>query len=258
MPSESTVVIDLYSGRGGVGYALDRLGFDHVGVDIEDYSEDYPGEFVQGDASDIEWLLNVLESHLFEYETVVLWMSPPCLRYTPLTQINAARYEWDDGEIARRYPGFDDLNVRGVIAAIDWDACIVENVPRCDELDSPTRINGLAFGLPFDLERHFETSFEAPHAVETGQPELTMSTRDNYNNTEYQRRELAAAKSVPTDWPEQSVHSAIPPEYVQYLLHYCPAVDNVSLPESLRQRPLSDYYIARADGGAQSSTEDDA
>lgn len=47
------VVIDLYSGRGGVGHALDALGFEHVGVDIEDYADDYPGDFVQGDASDV-------------------------------------------------------------------------------------------------------------------------------------------------------------------------------------------------------------
>lgn len=245
---QGVVIIDLYSGRGGVGHALDDLGFDHVGVDIEDYADDYPGEFIQGDASAVDWLLDVLADCL-EAETVILWMSPPCLRYTPLTQINAARYDWDDGEIERRYPGFEDLNVRDVIAAIDADAYIVENVPRCDKLEDPTRVNGLAFGLPFDLERHFETSFSAPHAVEKGDPDLTMSTRDNYNNTEYQRRELAEAKSVPTDWPEQSVHSAIPPEYVQYLLHYCPAADGVSLPDSLRQRPLSDQFVTVADGG---------
>jgi len=242
------VVIDLYSGRGGVGHALNRLGIDHIGVDIEDYDDDYPGEFIQGDASAVDWLLNALADYL-EAETVILWMSPPCLRYTPLTQINAARYDWDEGEIERRYPGFKELNVRDVVAAINPDEYIVENVPRCDELEDPTRVNGLAFRLPFDLERHFETSFWAPHAVKNGEPDLTMSTRDNYNNTEYQRRELAEAKSVPTDWPEQSVHSAIPPEYVRYLLHYCPAVDGVSLPESLRQHPLSDNFVARADGG---------
>jgi hypothetical protein len=250
------VVIDLYSGRGGVGHALDRLGVDHVGVDIEDYADDYPGEFVQGDASDVEWLLDTLSHYLKEYETVVLWMSPPCLRYTPLTQINAARYDWDEGEIERRYPGFEELNVREVIAAINPDEYIVENVPRCDELEDPAWVNGLAFGLPFDLERHFETSFSIPHAVENGEPDLTMSTRDNYNNTEYQRRELAEAKSVPTDWPEQSVHSAIPPEYVQYLLHYCPAVNGVSLPKSLRQRPLSDAFVAATDGGETADKSD--
>jgi len=242
------VVIDLYSGRGGVGQALDALGFQHIGVDIEDYSDDYSGDFVQGDASDVEWLLDALEFYLTEYETVILWMSPPCLRYTPLTQINAARYDWDEGEIEERYPGFEELNVREVIDAIDPDHYIVENVPRCPKLEDPTRVNGLAFGLPFDLERHFETSYLAPHAVETGQPDLTLSTRDNYNNTTYQRQELAEAKGVPTDWPEQSVHSTIPREYVQYLLAHCPAVD-IRLPESLRQRPLTDEFVAWADGG---------
>jgi len=218
------LVVDLYSGRGGVGYALNEIGVDHIGVDIEDYAEDYPGEFIQGDAGDVSWLLDALAPYLSAYNTVVVWMSPPCQRWSPLTNINAERYEWDDGEIEERYPGFEDLNVRDVIAAINPDHYIIENVPRCPKLEDPTRLNGLAFGLPFDLERHFETSFFAPDAVETGRPDLTMSTRDNYNNTKYQRQELAEAKGVPTDWPEQSVHSAIPSEYVRWLLSCCPSV----------------------------------
>ena len=250
------VAIDLYSGRGGVGYALNALGIQHVGVDIEDYADDYPGDFVQGDASDVSWLLDALESFLTEYETVILWMSPPCQRWSPLTKINATRYEWDEGEIEERYPGFKELNVREVIEAIDPDHYIVENVPRCPKLEDPTRVNGLAFGLPFDLERHFETSYPVPDAVEKGRPDLTMSTRDNYNNTTYQRQELAEAKGVPTDWPEQSVHSAIPHEYVQFLLAHCPAVD-VHLPESLRQRPLSDEFVAQTDGGNHCDVQPD-
>jgi len=218
------LVVDLYSGRGGVGYALDEIGVDHVGVDIEDYADDYPGEFIQGDASDVSALLDALAPYLSVYETVIVWMSPPCQRWSPLTKINAERYEWDDGEIEERYPGFEDLNVHDVLDAIGPDHYIIENVPRCPILEDPTRINGLAFGLPFDLERHFETSFPAPDAVEKGRPELTMSTRDNYNNTKYQRQELAEAKGVPTDWPEESVHAAIPSEYVRWLLSFCPSV----------------------------------
>jgi len=140
------------------------------------------------------------------------------------SRLEVSKDKWDDGEIEERYPGFEELNVREVIEAIDPDHCIVENVPRCPKLEDPTRINGLAFGLPFDLERHFETSYPVPHAVETGQPDLTMSTRDNYNNTTYQRQELAEAKGVPTDWPEESVHAAIPSEYVRWLLSFCPSV----------------------------------
>ena len=234
------VVIDLYSGRGGVGHALSSLGFDHIGIDINDHGDDYPGDFVQGDASDVPWLLDVLADYLLEYETVVLWLSPPCLRYTALTQINAARWDWDDGEIEERYPGFQELNIRDAIKAISPDHYIIENVPRCPKLEDPTRVNGLAFGLPFDLERHFEASFHAPDAVETGEPSLTMSTRDEYNNTTHQRRELAMAKGIPTDWPEQAVHSAIPREYVQYLFAYFPAL-TVSLPQSLRQRRTREY-----------------
>ena len=237
----STLVVDCYCSAGGVGVALDALGIHHVGIDIDDYSDTYPGAFEQGDASDVEFVREVVSRHRAPGQSVVLWLSPPCQRYSPLTNVNAARYGWDDDEIARRYPSFEDLNVREVIAAVDHDAYILENVPRCDDLEDPARINGLAFGKPYRIERQFETDFTVPNALGSGRPTLTMSTRDDYNNTAYQRRELARAKGVPTEWSEQEVHSAIPPEYVRYLLYYCPAVDSVSLPETLQQRPLADY-----------------
>jgi hypothetical protein len=97
-------------------------------------------------------------------------------------------------------------------------------------------LNGLAFVLPIENERHFETSFSVADATESGEPEIRLGG-------DYVREELAAAKGVPTEWTESEIHSAIPREYVQYLLHYCPSVRNVPLPEELRQRPLSEYGV---------------
>ena len=53
-----TLVVDLYCGHGGAGLALDALDIGFIGVDIVDRSDTYPGEFIQGDASDVSWLLD--------------------------------------------------------------------------------------------------------------------------------------------------------------------------------------------------------
>ncbi len=228
------LVIDAYSGPGGVGLALESLRVEHVGIDIEDYSDTYPGEFIQADASYVAFMARLPSPSL-------LWVSPRCQAYSPLSHANAGRYDWDQTP-KERYPTFADLNVRQVIDAIDPDHYVIENVPRCDDLQDPARLNGLAFGLPFDNERHFETSFPVPDARESGEPDIRMGSG-------YVRAELAAAKSVPVEWSESEIRSAIPREYVRYLLHYCPSVPGVSLPESLRQRPLTDEFVARTDGG---------
>jgi hypothetical protein len=229
-------VLDLYSGPGGVGVALDALCIDHAGVDIIDYSDTYPGKFVQGDASWVPFVARLPSPDL-------LWLSPPCQRWSQLSVANASRYDWPDGEIERRYPGFDDLNVRDVIDVLDPDHYIIENVPRCPELRDPVRLDGLAFGKPYRIRRHFETSFPAPDHVDNGRPGIGIGTNDAHGNTEYQRRELAEAKGIPTDWSEQATHSAIPREYVQYLLHYCPSTPEVPLPLGAPgQRLLTDGY----------------
>jgi len=109
-----------------------------------------------------------------------------------------------------------------VIAAVDPEHYIIENVARCDDLRDPCRLNGLAFGLPFDLERHFETSFSVPDAVEHGEPTVGVYTRKENDQSV---RELAEAKGVPSSWGKQGVRSAIPAEFVRWLLSYCPTVD---------------------------------
>ena len=229
----SEIIVDAYSGPGGVGVALDALGKRHVGIDIQDYSDTYPGAFVQGDASAVSWMGRLVGPSL-------LWLSPCCQAYSKLSCANASRYDWDETP-RERYPTFEDLNVRAVIDAVQPDHYIIENVATCDELEDPTRLNGFAFGLPFDNERHFETSFPVPDAFETGNPEIVMGRG-------YVRHELAEAKDVPADWSESEIRSAIPREYVQYLLHYCPSVSDVPLPGELQQQRLASYV--QPGGGA--------
>ncbi|WP_335999373.1 hypothetical protein [Halorientalis halophila] len=226
------LVIDLYSGPGGVGLALDGLDVEHVGVDIQDYSDTYPGEFVQADASYVAFMACFPSPDL-------LWLSPRCQAYSRLSYANAGRYDWDQTP-KERYPTFADLNVRAVIDAIDPEHYIIENVATCDDLREPCRLNGLAFGLPINNQRHFETSFPVPDACEPGSGEITLGKG-------YIRHELAAAKGVPAEWSEAEINSAIPREFVEYLLHYCSSTPDVPLPDELRQRPLAEFSVQ--DGG---------
>jgi len=231
------VIIDLYSGPGGVGLSLSRiseafdLSFTFVGVDRTDYSDTYPGDFIQLDASAIGELINALWYYLTDYEVVVLWMSPPCLAYTCISYSNASRFGFDDPR--EYYPTFDDLNVRAVVDAIDPDHYIIENVATCEELEDPTRINGFGVGKPYDLERHFETTFACPDLLDEGEIEAGLLTRTGDWQS---KKPLARTKNVPETWDRQEIRSAIPREMVQYLLHYCPAVDRIPLPEAAEPR----------------------
>jgi hypothetical protein len=163
----------------------------------------------------------------------LLWLSPKCQAYSPLSWANMGRYGWDETP-KERYPTFEDLNVREVIEAIGPDHYIIENVSTCEDLRDPCRLNGLAFGLPIENCPHFDTSFPVPDTYETGSPAIILGHG-------YVREELAAAKRVPVEWSESEIRSAIPREYVQYLLHHCPSIPGVSLPEQLQQRQLEEF-----------------
>ena len=202
-------VLDLYSGRGGVGLALDALDVAHVGVDIEDYSATYPGEFLQGDAS--EFVGGGFD---------LVWASPPCTAYSTLS---ATAYGSAEAAL-EECPTIPELRVREIAERAGAEY-VIENVPgasRHGHLRKAARVNGLAFGKPYDLERHFETSFPCPDAYVTGDAEVGVRTRDENDQSV---RELAEAKGVPPEWGKQGVRSAIPAEYVRWVLSFCPTVD---------------------------------
>lgn len=225
-------VIDLYSGRGGVGLALDELGLTHVGVDVVDYSDTYPGEFIQADASDLEFIKSLPSPD-------ILWMSPPCQAYSTLSHCNKHRLGFEDPR--DHYPTFSDLNVRDVVDALAPGDYIIENVPTCEDLEDPTRLNGLGFGLGFDNERHFETSFPVPNQLGTGEATISMNTRQESSQ---RVGPLAEAKRVPASWGRQGVRSAIPREYVAYLLHYCPSAPDIDLPDGVERQSFLTEMVA--------------
>lgn len=204
-----STVLDLYSGRGGVGLALDELDIAHVGVDIEDYSDTYPGEFLQGDAS--EFVGGGFD---------VVWASPPCTAYSELSPTAYGSRE----AAMEACPTIPELRVREIAEAAGAEY-VIENVRGAvweGHLRAPAKVNGLAFGQPYDLTRYFETSYPLPDALQRGEAEVKVQTRDGQSQS---ARPLAEAKGVPLSWGKQGVRSAIPREYVRWVLSFCPTLD---------------------------------
>jgi hypothetical protein len=213
-------VLDLYCGAGGVGVSLDRLDIPHLGIDRKDFSDTYPGEFVQADAS-----APPLGRDSFE----LVWASPPCLAYSSMSYANKNRLGFDDPR--EYYPTIDELNVREVCQRLG-DHYIIENVRTCEDLRDPTKLNGFALGYEFEIERHFETSFPVPDALADGLTRDDLYTQEGSGHRSYLN--LADAKDIPR-WNKKAVRNAIPPRYVQYLLHYAPGFD-VPLPDDCSQK----------------------
>lgn len=208
--TEKPLVYDLYCGAGGVGLALDELDVEYVGVDIEDHSETYPGEFLQADAS----------APPLSAGADLVWASPPCTAYSSLSP----SYYGSREAAMDACPTIPELDVREIAGRLGAEY-VIENVPGASwqgHLNNPARVNGLAFDKGYDLERHFETSFPVPDAVEKGTPDIPIQTRDGDDQSS---KPLAEAKGVPASWGKQSVRSAIPREYVHWILHHCPVVD---------------------------------
>jgi len=230
------VIYDLYCSAGGVGLAIEEIadeywrpaGYDvtHVGVDIEDHSDKYAGEFIQADAS----------RPPLEPGPDLLWMSPPCQAYSRATMCQIGRVFDSKEHIKEVHPTFSDLNVRGVVGELDPDGHIIENVVGCDDLREPTRINGYGVGYGFGLARLFETSFHCPDRTDTGTPKPGLFTEDTTDWKD--SKALAREKGVPESWAGREIRSAIPRNYVQYLFHYCPSVPDVPLPDGVDRQTL--------------------
>ena len=244
-------VVDLFSGRGGVGMALaewlePRL---FAGFDIRDYGDTYPGRFAQVDLLEDRPSLEALaaavdmpsssgyHSRLIDPGRVdrpdslptlrgltadVVWVSFPCTAYSSLS----ATYYGSKEAALEANPRITDAFREFLLEIAPH--YVIENVrgaTRDGDLEANCRVNGLAFGKPFDLERHFETTFDVPDAYVPGEPSVTVDTRQDQSV-----RELAAAKGVPSEWGKQAVRSAIPLEYVWWVLGHCPAID-IPIPE---------------------------
>lgn len=203
-------VADFFCGKGGVGRALDSWfpRYMYFGSDIEDYSDEYPGEFVQAD---------LINNRPFDGVVAdLIWVSFPCTAYSSLS---ATHYGSAEAALEQNPRITDELREWLLKSGGHY---VIENVPRATyvgDLDANCRVNGLAFGEDYDLTRHFETTFDVPDAYVAGTPDVTVDTRDDQSI-----EELAAAKNVPTSWGKQSVRSAIPWHYVWWIISHCPSV----------------------------------
>lgn len=206
-------VLDLFAGRGGTGRALAKWlpRSQYLGVDIKDFSEDYPGDFVVADLIDPE-------KRPFDGVTAdIVWVSWPCLAYA---EPSAIAYGSAKNALESNHRLTDEF--REWLLSIGGQY-IIENVPNASfygDLDANVELNGLAFGEEFDNRRVFETTFNCPDASLDGEPSITMNLDDDQSV-----KALAEAKDVPSRWGKSAVRSAMPWQYVFWLLHHCPAID---------------------------------
>lgn len=149
-------LLDACCRKGGAAAGYIRAGFDVVGVDIEDHSDAYPGEFVQGDA--VEFIRK--NGRYFH----AIHVSAPCQANIPITAGNRGREGWTD-EHVDLLPEFRKAAARG---AFSWTPVILENGPS-KFIRPDIVLCGLAFGLPTLRHRAFE--YHGPSGVLV-QPDL--------------------------------------------------------------------------------------
>lgn len=236
-PRDRVRILDLFSGRGAVGLALDhffnRVPAAHqiigefIGIDKEDYSTEYPGKFIQHYINDL-----TLEDLGLDEKVDLVWASPPCQPYSK----GAAQY-YDNLPEGHPLPTIPDLNLHEVCKRLG-NNYVIENVPGCTDLneDRVVKVNGAAFDLPINFERHFEVSF-----IEEFQQRGTTDYRaslpsDLIKFQDATIEELCRGKQLPTehheqrDWSQAEARAAIPPSYVAFVLSHCPTLDDLSTP----------------------------
>ena len=226
-------VLDVFCGPGGVGVALrevfsqPNMAGAFAGIDSTDYGETYPGRFYQMDATTLS-----LDSLGLSEKADLVWLSPPCRAYSPLSHV----HHENPKEV---YPTIPELGVRQLAKELGRHY-VIENVPACDDLDDSrtVSVNGAPFDHQLNYRRKFEVSFFGEFYAE--RYEGDQRQREGIVPTGTANRSaLAEAKHIPeaAEWTEQEARSAIPPQYVAFVLSHCP-----SLPEVAPPGGVEDYY----------------
>ena len=232
----------------------------YFGVDIEPYGDDYPGNFIQADLiSPFEDTKNP-ETNLPFSGTIadIAWVSWPCEAYSSLSATHYGSKEEALKQNHRIPDAFREFLLE------NHAHYVIENVPgatRVGDLDANCRVNGLAFREPYDVTRHFETTFDIPDAYIQGNPDLAIDTRGDQSVTE-----LAEAKDIPEAWSgnKQAVRSAIPWQYVWWVLGHCPALE-IPIPKT-QNRSVAEWgdgvgqYLRHPDdrlGGTDHGSDDE-
>lgn len=194
-----------------------RAGFEVVGIDKDDHSKSYPGDFIQGD-------IHHLPVNPMDFDLV--WASPPCQAFSSMHQL---------GDVYREPINLIPVT-RDVLKSHPWT--IIENVPQ-----SPIRrdivLTGPMVGLyKIKRKRLFELSFfmlqppiqnKVPKWVYDNDEFLIITTNGEYKQDHYWKR---AAQGLPVKYTKEQVMDAmgithdmtmyemgesIPPAYAEYL-----------------------------------------
>lgn len=200
-------LLDWFSGAGGCAEGYHRAGFEVIGVDLHPQKH-YPFEFVQGDATDPDFMLEMVREH----KPDAMHGSPPCQDHIQTPQKNEHGTAW-------MLPWTRNL--------FDWIGLpwVIENVPGAP-MRADYRLCGCQFGLPnLRRERWFETSWNgfamnlghdhtepAISVVGHGTP-TWVRQKLGYNPTIAQYR---AAMGI--DWMNRDeLSQAIPPAYTEHI-----------------------------------------
>ena len=208
-------VLDLFCGGGGAGAGLIRCGFEVVGVDLRRHPN-YPGQFVQGDATHPPVRLEDFD---------LIWASPPCQAYSWATR------KWRDAHPGeKRYP---DLVV-ATREMLDGSGrpYVIENVPLAP-IRKDLLLCGTMFGLMTIRHRHFEISgFRAeqprhpnhsqfePYQCVCGANSGTPPSkgRERLKRLGATWNKAAWENAMDIDWmTRKQLAEAIPPAYAEYI-----------------------------------------
>lgn len=205
------LLLDAFCRKGGAGRGYQVAGFEIVGVDIEDHSDGYPGEFHQGDA--IEFI------HKHGHEFDVIHASPPCQSQTALTKgTNKGR------EYVNLIP-----QTRSALAEAGRPS-IMENV-QGSEVRRDLTLCGLTFGLRVFRHRWFELSGvhvpQPAHVSHSGHRVAGWRNGRRYDGDMYAVYGSGGGKGSVAEWQEamgigwmsdrKDLAEAIPPAYTAYI-----------------------------------------
>ena len=184
------LALDLFCGGGGAALGLMAAGFRVVGVDWEDHSRAYPGDFLLGDA-----LRPPVRLEDFDF----VWASPPCQAYSRTKGLHPSLTHPD------LVPA-----TRSLLAGHPYT--VIENV-----VGAPIRpdiiLTGPAVGLDrIQHRRHFEVSWPtlSPLPMRAARPQIIAGHL-------FRRADGLAAKGIPADMTIRQIAQAIPPAYARYV-----------------------------------------
>jgi Site-specific DNA methylase len=209
-------LLDLYCGIGGAAVGYSRAGFDEItGVDIV-RKDDYPFDFILGDAS--EYLK--LNGKKFD----LIHASPPCQAYTSMSN----RWRGKGGKADSWVKSISAIRKVLISTGVPF---VIENVGgAAKHLICPVRVSGGCFGLRVDRPRYFESSFFIQGSKNVRVPEAigvygrAPDGRRLYDrkdgSVQYAARSVhEAAEVMGIDWTLdwRGIAEAVPPAYTEFI-----------------------------------------